>query len=471
MAEEKTEQQKTKEDNLKRLYASLAISLGLMSASDVDFDKGVPKKIISAIDKMNASLPDSLPIDVGSERLSEADIITKAATLRSAFGPTLFKVKTAGDEKVCDLCKAWQDEVLTLVPDGRHKLVSEFTASDGLHYNCRCALEPVEQIVSNTMKIPMKELNKMAMNTSIITDEPVYRGFLDEGKEDLVTYDFGSTLVKIAPIGTFKGYNAGSNEAVDETIDNTSLDNIIKNYDGNELLVDFDHKSMKDPMQRDTTAAGWASELVAIKDAGDIAGLYCRIKWTDEGRQAVESRKYRFLSPTFQLDEDNRPMKLLNIGLTNKPAFTTLPPILNTEATTQEDISKEYLDMTKEELVDIVNSCIDEKMKALNACGDDEKKNEVANETAVEEATEEKTDVETKVDDVVEDIVEEKTEAEETKDEDKSDDDPAEEEKEELIKEEVLNTAPTGVEQKFDNWKNLRGKDFTDWLEKHPKGI
>lgn len=325
------------------------------------------------------------------------------------------------------------------------------------------------------MKIPMKELTKMALNTIAIKDEPVYRGFLDEGKEDLVTYDFGSTLVKIAPIGTFKGYNAATNQPVDETIDNEALDSIAANYDGSELLVDFDHKSMKDPMSRDTTAAGWASELLVVKDAGDLSGLYCRIKWTDEGKQAVESRKYRFLSPTFQLDENNKPVKLLNIALTNKPAFTTLPPILNTEATTQEDISKEYIDMTKEELIDIVNDCIDEKMKALNACG--ETKEEVEN-SEVEEKTEEVTEAkEDTVEETVEEVVEKVEEKTEDKIEDKveateSDEDKEDEEEEtEVIKTEVLNSTPALVESKIDSWKNLRGNDFVKWLSEHPHGI
>lgn len=70
-----------------------------------------------------------------------------------------------------------------------------------------------------------EELEKMADATANIKDEFLYTGFVDEQLEQdagIGTYDFGETLVMLAPVGEFTGYS--SNGPVKETVDETALD-------------------------------------------------------------------------------------------------------------------------------------------------------------------------------------------------------------------------------------------------------
>ena len=173
------------------------------------------------------------------------------------------------------------------------------------------------------------DIEQMADNTTNIKDQFLYTGFIDQDLENesgLGTYDFGETLVMISPLGTFYGYS--TNGAVEEVIDQEVIDHLVAEYNTNpvELLMDIDHKSMRAPEERDTTAAGWIYGLVAVKDLGRLSGLYGKVKWTDVGRHLVESRQYRFISPVFEVDE-GRPVRIINAALTNRPALSTISPI------------------------------------------------------------------------------------------------------------------------------------------------
>lgn len=328
----------------------------------------------------------------------------------------------------------------------------------------------------------------MALAEEALKDKVIYRGFidntLDSDVDPLKTENFGETVVMLAPLGSTEGWNQKLNQAVEEIVDDEALKNIITNYEGDELLLDIDHRSMREPLQRSTEAAGWISRLIAVYSDSPLAGLYGTIKWTETGRKLVEARDYRFLSPVFVIDENNKPVKLVNCALTNRPAFTNIEPILNT-ATLEKDINQETVSMTIDEIKEMINACVDEKLKTVNAEVDEtkdvkedvieEKKEDVkeASETVAETTEEVKEAVK---EEIKEEIAEEKKEAVEDKIEDKKDDveDKVEEKVEEVIKEEVLNSAPSvpaAVQTNLDGWKNLRGKDFINWLNTHPKGM
>lgn len=320
------------------------------------------------------------------------------------------------------------------------------------------------------------DIEQMADNTTNIKDQFLYTGFIDQDLENesgLGTYDFGETLVMISPLGTFYGYS--TNGAVEEVIDQEVVDNLVADYNTNpvELLMDIDHKSMRNPEERDTTAAGWIYGLVSVKDLGRLSGLYGKVKWTDVGRHLVESRQYRFISPVFEVDE-GRPVRIINAALTNRPALSTISPILNT--TTNNDNSEvgenaDKIDMTKEEVIELVKELLKKNGEvAKNECSDDK---EVKNEDAVveskpkEESSKDcKADADNKVaddsttssnsDDVKEDCIKKE------KMEDDSED--------EVIKEEVLNSAPTigiDVGSSTKKWQNLHGAEFFKYIETH----
>lgn len=308
-------------------------------------------------------------------------------------------------------------------------------------------------------------IDEMADSTTNIKDQFLYTGFVDQDLENetgLGTYDFGQTLVMLAPMGTFQGYSDG--KAIDEIVDEQALDAIVDEYQSNpnERLLDIDHKSMRVPEDRDTTAAGWIYDITAVKSLGVMNGLYGKVKWTDVGRKLVESRQYRFISPVFSIDESGRPTKLINAALTNRPAMATINPILNTDPETKQD----EIDMTKEEVVELIKTTLSEMNKAEEKPAEDDVENtcekQAENECATEDVKFEEQTEEKPVEN--EDVkVEEKKVDEDVKvDEKKVDED-------EVIKEEVLNTAPTiGVDINTGNkWKNLHGEEFFKYISEH----
>lgn len=248
-----------------------------------------------------------------------------------------------------------------------------------------------------------KELEKMAENTGNITDTLVYRGFVDDKYDDDVKYDFDETPVMICPAGEWTG-GSTDGKIVKQVIDDVALDRLAETAE--EVLVDRDHGSMKTALDRDTRAYGWASGFRAVKNAGDFSGLYGVIKWSDKGKDLIKDRSYRFLSPAFELDSDGRPVKLISIGLTNRPNFKMAPIINSTPDENNVSIAEEI--MTKEEIEALVAETVkaavekalakpetepvEEKTEAVDACAGEKEKTETVAEAPVEEKTEEKTE-------------------------------------------------------------------------------
>ena len=327
----------------------------------------------------------------------------------------------------------------------------------------------------------------MADNTTNIKDQFLYTGFIDQDLENetgLGTYDFGETLVMISPLGTFYGYS--TNGAVEEVIDQEVIDHLVDDYNTNpvELLMDIDHKSMRAPEERDTTAAGWIYGLVAVKDLGRLSGLYGKVKWTDVGRHLVESRQYRFISPVFEVDE-GRPVRIINAALTNRPALNTITPILNTDNNNNLEVGEnaDEIDMTKDEVIELVKELLKKNSEvAENACSDDkEVKNEADNDSievkkedeVVESTPEDKSSKDCPADadnEVADDSTTSSNSIDDNevavKEEEKMEDDS----EDEVIKEEVLNSAPTigiDVGSSTKKWQNLHGAEFFKYIETH----
>ena len=299
------------------------------------------------------------------------------------------------------------------------------------------------------------------------------------------TLNNGETEVLVVPKGEFYGSDSKGNP-IPESIDEQVID-LEAQLQGKELLVDKDHSSVKEGNDRDTSAMGW---MHSFKKG--VEGLLAKIRWTNIGRNLVENRVFRFLSPVFTLKGD-KPTNMLNVALTNQPAFQEkAKPIINNQPT-METITME---MTKEELIELIKQTIidlkkekkleeiddaienenevhedivdnleqekqaveagiiqnsepantedeegdktdDEKKaeetSAENACGDktDEVKNEEVEET--KEETVEETKEETKDEDA--------DKPEET-DDDKEEEDKEEDKKEEVIKIDALNSVP-----------------------------
>lgn len=279
--------------------------------------------------------------------------------------------------------------------------------------------------------------------------------FLDKKIEDDGAY--GTVEVQISPIGDFNGSSADGKPIPEHlTQDNLAKLADALNASDDEVLVDVDHKSTKSGNDKDTKAAGWLSRFVV----DPIKGLFGKLRLTRHGRDLVDSREYRHLSPVFSLDEKGEPIKLMSVGMTNCPALD-MNPILNSEP--NQEIIK--MEITKEELVQLIKDTV----AAMNEAPTEEVKEEVKEETC-EQKCEQTKEVENacgKKEVKNEEVVEEKTEtteSPETKEEKK-----VEEEKKEVIKEEVLNSAPAldvAISAKPE-WEGKHGKEFFDCLRKN----
>ena len=105
------------------------------------------------------------------------------------------------------------------------------------------------------------------------------------------------TDVQLSPYGEFEQVLPDGRRVV-QIVDGEALRNILLNFsarltpDG--ILVDADHQSEEGGS---TEALAWVEHLRIDPEAGLIG----RLRWTDKGAAAVCARRYRFVSPAWEL--------------------------------------------------------------------------------------------------------------------------------------------------------------------------
>ena len=123
--------------------------------------------------------------------------------------------------------------------------------------------------------------------------------------------------VQICPIGEFENVSEDGQHL--QLCDREALKHVAEMFE-QPILVDFDHASE----DGDTEAAAWIESLRFDEESG----LWGGFRFTDKGAEAISGRRYRFVSPVWNVDGNNRPKKLLRVGLTNRPQIGG-KPILN----------------------------------------------------------------------------------------------------------------------------------------------
>ena len=201
-----------------------------------------------------------------------------------------------------------------------------------------------------------------------------------------------------------------------------------------------------------------------------MKGLFGKLKLTKWGKELISGREYRYVSPTFGLDENGRPVDLYSIAATNKPAFAgAISPILNQAPAGEgnSDISTKEQEISNMDILDIKKELFEELLEELhkevaliNAFASkkaDEASSKAANEESAcaeaEPAKEEAKAEEAKLANAAEPAKEEAKAAEEAKPQEKA-------EEEEVIKLEALNSSPKPSISDEPAWKKLYGKDF-----------
>lgn len=149
MAEEKD----YSEENKRRMLIALAILLGADLENNLTAYKDIPKDIKSKALKLYKDSNMQLQVEQPA-RIPEQQVQIQLANLGNAANIQLYKIVGSKDDRICPDCMQWQDEIVVMQPDGKHKTVQDFINSHGFHVNCRCSLQPI-----STKEIPLKETN------------------------------------------------------------------------------------------------------------------------------------------------------------------------------------------------------------------------------------------------------------------------------------------------------------------------
>lgn len=95
------------------------------------------------------------------------------------------------------------------------------------------------------------------------------------------------------------------------------------------MVLDYEHSTdFAAPEGRPSPAAGWIKEFQVKHGA-----IFARIEWTQRAAEALKAKEYRYISPVFEHDKENRVERILRAALTNNPALTELPAIASAKTT------------------------------------------------------------------------------------------------------------------------------------------
>lgn len=147
--------------------------------------------------------------------------------------------------------------------------------------------------------------------------------------------------VQITPYGEYDNVTTDGRK-VTQHCDRQAFENIVNAFT-KELIVDVDHQS---ELTDNTEAAGWITTI----RVDDEKGLVGDIKVSELGAKLLNGLNYRFGSPAFLLDENDRPMELTSFALTNRPALTDIAPVYNSAP------KKEAVIISAEKPSDILNT-------------------------------------------------------------------------------------------------------------------
>ncbi len=98
---------------------------------------------------------------------------------------------------------------------------------------------------------------------------------------------------------------------------------------GTDLPIDYEHQTLGGSYASPTgqaPAAGWIKRL----DVQQGVGLFAHIEWTDQAKQMLAAKEYRYLSPVAIVRKSDRKLVAIHsAALTNKPAIVGMTPIVN----------------------------------------------------------------------------------------------------------------------------------------------
>lgn len=134
-------------------------------------------------------------------------------------------------------------------------------------------------------------------------------------------------VIQLAPFGDYPQTidndpaTDGRSHEVVQKVDEKAVDTLVSNFK-DKVLVDADHSS---ETSTNTRAMAWVSKLWKDPEKG----LMAEIEPTSEGAEKINGKVYRFVSAAWTLDDEERPVELVSVGLTNKPNLPVAPMLNN----------------------------------------------------------------------------------------------------------------------------------------------
>jgi phage I-like protein len=111
---------------------------------------------------------------------------------------------------------------------------------------------------------------------------------------------------------------------------------------GTDIPIDYEHQTLGGPYSSpngQAPAAGWIKSLIAVSSSSVVEGadgrplangLWAEVTWTDEAREKLAARQYRYISPVALVRRsDRRLVGIHSVALTNKPAIVGMLPVVN----------------------------------------------------------------------------------------------------------------------------------------------
>lgn len=112
---------------------------------------------------------------------------------------------------------------------------------------------------------------------------------------------------------------------------------------GIDSVIDYEHASLNARWANDPAAAGKAAGWYKL-DARAEGAFAKSVSWTKAGASSLNSREFRYLSPTILYDEETREITaIINSALTNNPATMKANPLVMSSPETPENDMKSIL--------------------------------------------------------------------------------------------------------------------------------
>lgn len=182
-----------------------------------------------------------------------------------------------------------------------------------------------------------------------------------------------------------KYYHQGREIFITEQSLSEMVSNFKNNVRGIDLMLDFGHDT-------EGEAAAWFEDIYLSEDGNE---LWARVIWTESGKDAVLSKKYRYISADFDFNyTDNENLTehgptLFGAGLTNRPVVKRMEPVIQlAEKVTYNEENKMDLEKKIDELVTMMKAVVS-KME-FEEPKKEEPKEEMGEEKKMEEAEEDK---------------------------------------------------------------------------------